>query len=158
MWRNRVHHIKPSNGAPSPEQTFAFAKTFLHSLDYLPSEPPFPLIQGDSYGLLALALLCAATPRRQRRQGRTGTSKSDVHPQWLRQWQRCGLLNASFRPEDIVCRLRSLHRYRDTLPSRKRTGPERLPRRVPWPQLRIGKNCCGKLATKGNCPQIDIQD
>jgi hypothetical protein len=40
--------------------------------------------------------------------------KSDVQDgQWLRQLHRFGLLNASFRPEDIICRLRSLHRHRD---------------------------------------------
>src|SRR5271165_1206264 len=44
--------------------------------------------------------------------------KSDVQdPQWLRQLHRFGLLNASFRPADIVCRLRSLHRHRDNLVS-----------------------------------------
>jgi transposase len=44
--------------------------------------------------------------------------KSDVQDsQWLRQLHRFGLLNASFRPEDIVCRLRSLHRHRDNLVS-----------------------------------------
>jgi transposase len=37
--------------------------------------------------------------------------------QWLRQLHRFGLLNASFRPQDIVCRLRSLHRHRDNLVS-----------------------------------------
>ena len=37
--------------------------------------------------------------------------KTDVKDsQWLRQLHRFGLLNASFRPEDITCRLRSLHR------------------------------------------------
>ena len=42
--------------------------------------------------------------------------KSDVKDsQWLRQLHRFGLLNASFRPEDITCRLRSLHRHRDNL-------------------------------------------
>ena len=40
--------------------------------------------------------------------------KSDVQdPQWLRQLHRFGLLNASFRPEDLVCRIRSLHRDRE---------------------------------------------
>jgi transposase len=44
--------------------------------------------------------------------------KSDVQDgQWLRQLHRFGLLNASFRPEDIICRLRSLHRHRDNLVS-----------------------------------------
>ena len=44
--------------------------------------------------------------------------KSDVQdPQWLRQLHRFGLLNASFRPQDIICRLRSLHRHRDNLVS-----------------------------------------
>jgi transposase len=44
--------------------------------------------------------------------------KTDVQDsQWLRQLHRFGLLNASFRPEDIVCRLRSLHRHRDNLVS-----------------------------------------
>jgi len=44
--------------------------------------------------------------------------KSDVQdPQWLRQLHRFGLLNASFRPEDLVCRIRSLHRHRDNLVS-----------------------------------------
>ena len=42
--------------------------------------------------------------------------KSDVQdPQWLRQLHRCGLLNASFRPEGIICQLRSLNRHRDNL-------------------------------------------
>ena len=40
--------------------------------------------------------------------------KSDVQdPQWLRQLHRFGLLNASFRPEDLVCRIRSLHRDKE---------------------------------------------
>src|SRR6202048_636863 len=44
--------------------------------------------------------------------------KTDVKDsQWLRQLHRFGLLNASFRPEDITCRLRSLHRHRDNLVS-----------------------------------------
>src|ERR1700738_3940420 len=44
--------------------------------------------------------------------------KTDVQDsQWLRQLHRFGLLNASFRPEDIICRLRSLHRHRDNLVS-----------------------------------------
>jgi transposase len=44
--------------------------------------------------------------------------KSDVQDgQWLRQLHRFGLLNASFRPQDIICRLRSLHRHRDNLVS-----------------------------------------
>src|SRR6516162_117012 len=44
--------------------------------------------------------------------------KTDVQDsQWLRQLHRFGLLNASFRPQDIVCRLRSLHRHRDNLVS-----------------------------------------
>ena len=42
--------------------------------------------------------------------------KSDVQdPQWLRQLHRCGLLNASFRPEGIICQLRSLNRHRNNL-------------------------------------------
>ena len=44
--------------------------------------------------------------------------KSDVQDgQWLRKLHRFGLLNASFRPQDIICRLRSLHRHRDNLVS-----------------------------------------
>jgi transposase len=44
--------------------------------------------------------------------------KTDVQDsQWLRQLHRFGLLNASFRPQDIICRLRSLHRHRDNLVS-----------------------------------------
>ena len=44
--------------------------------------------------------------------------KTDVKDsQWLRQLHRFGLLNASFRPQDIICRLRSLHRHRDNLVS-----------------------------------------
>jgi transposase len=44
--------------------------------------------------------------------------KSDVQDgQWLRQLHRFGLLNASFRPQDIICRLRSLHRHRANLVS-----------------------------------------
>jgi transposase len=44
--------------------------------------------------------------------------KTDVQDcQWLRQLHRFGLLNASFRPKDIICRLRSLHRHRDNLVS-----------------------------------------
>ena len=44
--------------------------------------------------------------------------KTDVRDsQWLRQLHRFGLLNASFRPQDIICRLRSLHRHRDNLVS-----------------------------------------
>jgi transposase len=44
--------------------------------------------------------------------------KTDVQDsQWLRQLHRFGLLNASFRPQDMVCRLRSLHRHRDNLVS-----------------------------------------
>ena len=44
--------------------------------------------------------------------------KTDVQDsQWLRQLHRFGLLNASFRPEDIICRLRILHRHRDNLVS-----------------------------------------
>jgi len=44
--------------------------------------------------------------------------KTDVQDsQWLRQLHRFGLLNASFRPDDIICRLRSLHRHRDNLVS-----------------------------------------
>jgi transposase len=44
--------------------------------------------------------------------------KIDVQDsQWLRQLHRFGLLNASFRPDDIICRLRSLHRHRDNLVS-----------------------------------------
>src|SRR5467141_5217846 len=44
--------------------------------------------------------------------------KTDVQDsQWLRQLHRFGLLNASFRPEDIICRLRGLHRHRDNLVS-----------------------------------------
>lgn len=40
--------------------------------------------------------------------------KSDVQdPQWLRQLHRFGLLNASFRPEDLVCRIRNLHRDKE---------------------------------------------
>ena len=46
------------------------------------------------------------------------TDRTDVQDsQWLRQLHRFGLLNASFRPEDIICRLRSLHRHRDNLVS-----------------------------------------
>ena len=42
--------------------------------------------------------------------------KTDVKDsQWLRQLHRFGLLNASFRPKDIICQLRSLHRHRDNL-------------------------------------------
>src|SRR6202008_2689907 len=40
---------------------------------------------------------------------------------WLRQLHRFGLLNASFRPEDLICRLRSLHRHRDNLVSSSAT-------------------------------------
>ena len=48
--------------------------------------------------------------------------KSDVQDsQWLRQLHRFGLLNASFRPEDLICRLRSLHRHRDNLVSSSAT-------------------------------------
>jgi transposase len=44
--------------------------------------------------------------------------KTDVQDsQWLRQLHRFGLLNASFRPQELVCRLRSLHRHRDNLVS-----------------------------------------
>jgi transposase len=44
--------------------------------------------------------------------------KTDVQDsQWLRQLHRFGLLNASFRPQDIICRMRSLHRHRDNLVS-----------------------------------------
>jgi transposase len=44
--------------------------------------------------------------------------KTDVQDsQWLRQLHRFGLLNASFRPDDIICRLRSLRRHRDNLVS-----------------------------------------
>jgi transposase len=44
--------------------------------------------------------------------------KTDVQDsQWLRQLHRFGLLNASFRPEDLICRLRSLDRHRDNLVS-----------------------------------------
>jgi transposase len=48
--------------------------------------------------------------------------KTDVQDsQWLRQLHRFGLLNASFRPQDLSCRLRSLHRHRD-----RRSGVRRL--------------------------------
>ena len=48
--------------------------------------------------------------------------KSDVQDgQWLRQLHRFGLVNASFRPEDIICRLRSLHRHRANLVSSSAT-------------------------------------
>ena len=44
--------------------------------------------------------------------------KTDVQDsQWLRQLHRFGLLNASFRPEDLICRLRSLDRHRGNLVS-----------------------------------------
>ena len=42
--------------------------------------------------------------------------KSDVQDcQWLQQLHRYGLLRAAFRPEDSVCRLRTLQRHRKNL-------------------------------------------
>jgi transposase len=42
--------------------------------------------------------------------------KSDVQDcQWLQQLHRYGLLRAAFRPEDAICRLRTLQRHRKSL-------------------------------------------
>lgn len=42
--------------------------------------------------------------------------KSDVQDcQWLQQLHRYGLLRAAFRPEDSICRLRTLQRHRKTM-------------------------------------------
>jgi transposase len=42
--------------------------------------------------------------------------KSDVHDcQWLQQLHTYGLLRAAFRPEDAICRLRTLQRHRKSL-------------------------------------------
>jgi len=45
-----------------------------------------------------------------------GRPKTDcLDCQWLQKLHACGLLNASFRPDDSTCRLRTLLRYRDVL-------------------------------------------
>ena len=42
--------------------------------------------------------------------------KTDVKDcQWLQKLHSFGLLSASFRPEDLICRLRSLQRHRDNM-------------------------------------------